>query len=314
MDNDHGHQLPLWEGTEDRRGAGSRHGLNETRLREQLEDAGLVRVADAVIDLARPSVGLYTISRSEVEIPAGTSKTGGSPDLPPAIAWPEWKGRPLSFVAQLNLAEVVPHAPPQILPTTGILYFFYDVVDSPWGFDPKDRGGWRVFYSNEDVAALERRPLPLALVEPDQLWFTPCILGFSRELTPPSWFSERLGQVDLNQEEQNWYSEWWFDLKEKQAPVHRLLGAPYLIQGDIMDLECQLASNGVYLGDGKAYEDVQYDHLRSGASDWQLLLQLDSDETAEMMWGDSGMIYYWMRHQDLQALDFSATWLVLQCY
>ena len=81
-----------------------------------------------------------------------------------------------------------------------------------------------------------------------------------------------------------------------------------------MELECQLASNGVYLGDGKAYGDARYDHLRAGAHDWRLLLQLDSDETAEMMWGDSGMLYYWIRQQDLRALDFSNTWLVLQCY
>ncbi len=217
-------------------------------------------------------------------------------------------------MAQIDLAEVAPHASPQILPATGILSFFYDVVDSPWGFDPKDRGGWRVFYADADVATLERKPLPPALVEPNQLWFAPCALEFSRELTPPSQFSERLGRIDMGREEQERYSEWWFDFKEKRTPVHRLLGLPYLIQGGIMELECQLASNGVYLGDGKGYEDPRYDHLRAGTRDWQLLLQLDSDETAEMLWGDSGMLYCWIRRQDLQALDFSNTWLVLQCY
>jgi uncharacterized protein YwqG len=118
----------------------------------------------------------------------------------------------------------------------------------------------------------------------------------------------------MAQEEEEHYSDWWFELKAAQGTVHRMLGLPYLIQGDVMEIECQLASNGVYMGHAKAYSDPRHDHLRAGAQEWQLLLQVDSDETAEMAWGDDGMLYYWIRRRDLRALDFSDTWLVLQCY
>jgi len=32
------------------------------------------------------------------------------------------------------------------------------------------------------------------------------------------------------------------------------------------------------------------------------------------MWGDSGMLYLWIRKQDLAVRDVSRTWLSLQCY
>ncbi|UDQ99492.1 DUF1963 domain-containing protein [Lentisphaerota bacterium WC36G] len=33
-----------------------------------------------------------------------------------------------------------------------------------------------------------------------------------------------------------------------------------------------------------------------------------------MCWGDSGMIYFWIRKQDLKARNFENVWLHLQCY
>ena len=74
-----------------------------------------------------------------------------------------------------------------------------------------------------------------------------------------------------------------------------------------MRLECQLASHGVTdLNDHRAKEGSK------DAKDWQLLLQIDTDETIGMRWGDAGMIYYWLRASDLQKCDFDDVWLVLQ--
>jgi len=67
-----------------------------------------------------------------------------------------------------------------------------------------------------------------------------------------------------------------------------------------MELECQRA---VSPSEGGAR-----------ASDWRLLLQLDTDEEAGMMWGDTGRLYFWVREQDARAGDFSRTWTILQCF
>lgn len=44
-----------------------------------------------------------------------------------------------------------------------------------------------------------------------------------------------------------------------------------------------------------------------------LLLQLDSDQDANLMWGDAGLLYFWIRTEDLVAGRFDRVWMTLQC-
>jgi uncharacterized protein YwqG len=53
--------------------------------------------------------------------------------------------------------------------------------------------------------------------------------------------------------------------------------------------------------------------LRAQAPNWQLLLQVGSEEAAGMFWGDAGSIYYWMPRDALATHDFQRAWMVLQC-
>ena len=94
--------------------------------------------------------------------------------------------------------------------------------------------------------------------------------------------------------------------------IHRLLGHPDQIQND-MQTECQLVSHGLNCGDGSGYKDPKARILKAGATDWELLLQIDSDDNARMMWGDVGRIYYWIRREDLKERNFGASWMILQC-
>jgi hypothetical protein len=96
------------------------------------------------------------------------------------------------------------------------------------------------------------------------------------------------------------------------ATIHRLLGHPDPVQGD-MKFECQLVTNGLYCGDSSGYQDARAKELRGGAAEWRLLLQVDSQDEAGMMWGDVGRIYYWIKHSDLLRRDWDLSWLVLQC-
>jgi uncharacterized protein YwqG len=94
---------------------------------------------------------------------------------------------------------------------------------------------------------------------------------------------------------------------------HQLLGLPRPIQGE-MELECQLVTNGLYTGDASGYKDPRRKTLEPGAIDWTLLLQVDSDDNAGMMWGDLGRLYFWVRRQDLASRNFDKVWTILQCY
>lgn len=119
--------------------------------------------------------------------------------------------------------------------------------------------------------------------------------------------------LQLNEEQLTAYDDIRNTLHPDELGVHQLLGLPHAIQGDAMELECQLASNGLYCGSETGYEDPRAHVLRSSAVDWRLLMQFDSDDSVGTMWGDAGRLYFWVRNQDLAVRDFSKTWCILQC-
>lgn len=47
---------------------------------------------------------------------------------------------------------------------------------------------------------------------------------------------------------------------------------------------------------------------------WRLLLQLDWDPAADMEWGDTGRLYFWVREADLQAGALDRAWCILQSH
>ncbi len=75
-----------------------------------------------------------------------------------------------------------------------------------------------------------------------------------------------------------------------------------------------LVTNGLYCGDQTGYEDPRARELEGGADEWMLLLQLDSDDGADLMWGDGGMLYFWIRKEDLRQHRFDKVWMTLQCH
>lgn len=85
----------------------------------------------------------------EKNFPAGISKFGGNPDLPKGFEWPHYNGRPLSFLAQIDLKEAAKYDIRRLLPENGTLSFFYDIEEQPWGYDPKDIGCSKVLYFPE---------------------------------------------------------------------------------------------------------------------------------------------------------------------
>ena len=85
---------------------------------------------------------------------------GGEPQLAAGVAPPERAGRPLSFLASIDLLSVAAALELEWLPRAGRLLFFYDIDHQPWGFDPKDRGGWAVLYEDQRAVAA---PSPTAV-------------------------------------------------------------------------------------------------------------------------------------------------------
>ncbi len=82
-----------------------------------------------------------------------------------------------------------------------------------------------------------------------------------------------------------------------------------------MQEQCELASNGIYLGGGggPVFDHVKAEQFKPGTENWRHLLQLRSDENAGLEWIAYGTLYFWIREQDLRNCEFSNVWALFQC-
>ncbi len=257
--------------------------------------------------LLRPAITARLSTADEIEFVLGQSKIGGQPDLPSGVEWfKEDNGDYLSFIAQVNLEEVADHDLSDQLPHKGILYFFYSAEQEAWGFDIRDKDKFKVYYFEGNLKELARQKFPAGLKEYSR--YSPCMLSFLPDLSLPNWeqsyVSKRLSQKEMDS---------YFDLvDELTGETNKLLGHSDNIQGP-MELECELVTNGLYCGDGSGYSDPRAKELEKNKDNWILLLQVDSNEEAGMMWGDAGRLYYWIRKDDLKNQRFDRCWLISQC-
>ena len=93
----------------------------------------------------------------------------------------------------------------------------------------------------------------------------------------------------------------------------KLLGYPDIIQ-DEMEGDCET----IYQGYDNSYTTTLVDQkkIQAHKQEWILLFQCNSICTKEtdIMFGDFGSIYYWIKKEDLKNKDFSHIWLILQCF
>jgi uncharacterized protein YwqG len=258
--------------------------------------------ADAYIRLAKPAVSLR---HSASETLRG-SHLGGAARLDQDQVWPISRGMALSLIAVLNLAELDGFDSDLELPNRGFLNLFYDAETQPWGFDPADLGGWQAVLAGDVSAADRDAPVGATRfsyvgLEPVQILSTP---GWQEEAVSEIYRRDDDALIELCEALDGVAAGW--------GPRHQLGGWPALQQDPFWD-ECQLASNGIYVGDPSGYADPRAKELLDGVDDWRLLAQIDSDDDAGWMWGDTGSLYYAMRAADLPDSEFDRTWLVLQC-
>jgi uncharacterized protein YwqG len=234
------------------------------------------------------------------------SQVGGSPKASSDLSWPRIAGRPLGFLAQIDLQELAARHTVNWLPSSGALLFFYDMKEQPWGFDPKHRGGWAIQYLSNVVTTSS--PVPSDL--PKEYVLPEASVAFSSVNTYPSAI-EGLASLQLTDEELDRYCEFQ-EAQFSGKPQHQIDGYANPIQGE-MELECQLVSNGLYCGDPSGYKDPRAKTLGQTADEWRLLLQLDSDDDLDVMWGDCGRLYFWIREDDARSRRFDLAWVILQC-
>jgi hypothetical protein len=280
-------------------------------LRKLIRELGFDALEDYLMKHARPSIRVYTQPvEDEQHIALGQSKIGGRPDLPNGISWPQVKYHhgmgSLPFLAQFSVSEVKPFDAEDLLPERGLLYFFAEPVHPA---DDRDQG--RVIYYDGDFSLLKRTPFPDDIT-PDKPrdWgerYTPCAVELIPEVNLPYIDA---GWVEPN-EDQYPEGKTWRDFSDvilaasyrEDWTVNRLLGYNFDVPEDIQ-LDCELISE--YGTPYNVAPELREKHEKT-KGEWQLLLQLGSDENANMMWSDVGMVGFYIRREDLKRKHFAST-------
>lgn len=276
-------------------------------FRERLDQLDLSRHADRLVGLARQSIQLKPLEQTlSDDHEQARTRLGGRPLLPERAAWPTTaRGQPLSFVAQVDCAEVAGLLPDQSLPQDGLLSFFYEATTQrAWGDHPADAGHWAVRHTDPGTPVTMRDfpaeldvpgRFPAAALTPEVEWTFPPAQSYDAEQAGVDGFWSDYEDV--------------FGQPVEDPVIHRLLGHPDPLGLD-MQVYCQMASNGVAFEDGSSAREAR---LLPGAANWRLLLQVDSAVDIGMLWRDTGRLYYWMRDDDLRAGAWDRAWLILQC-
>ncbi len=214
------------------------------------------------------------------------SKVGGQPYLPNNMAWPKSPdGRELFFLAQINLAEVPALSP---FPTKGILQFFIN-DDELYGMDFDDGENADTFRVLFHAEVLEKESL-LQTKLPRTDWDEALLPHHPDECYPLSFgLTEEVVPITDYQFYQHFGSDFFQQFGEKEWDV-------------MGELEKSVRTQGHKIG-GYAY--FTQDDPRRPDDPMLLLLQLDSDERMDLMWGDMGVGHFFIREKDLAARDFS---------
>lgn len=242
------------------------------------------------------------------------SHFGGKPDVPQDFQWPVYKNMPLTFMLQLSCREIAPYDINHELPEYGLLSFFYALDNECFGYDNRDKDGFRVFWF-DDSAPLSVSEFPVGV--PEKYMLPSIDITFEREVTYPH-IEDFSILIDTNDYD---YSQ--FESAEHllgidhSANNHRILGWSDLIQNN-NSWHCELLSKGYSLGAEymKIPERIRNASKIPSVHRWKLLLQLGTvqKDGYRLMFGDAGRLYFYISDEDLKARRFDRVYGEMQCY
>ena len=251
----------------------------------------------ADFDKAMRKPGLEAIERlvqqrAHTLLEPGGSRVGGTPDLPPDLAWPTHDGKHLTFIAQLDLASL-PRWKDSPLPATGWLWAFAG-GDFPLAS--------AVLHWEGERSALTRRATPPAdamlsgeFVDKPEYNLIPLEGGEVVASIPgygSPWWDEHVGSDDDG-------------LVDRTMELVEALGSPSKSRDggavSVLGLMAMQENSPTELA-------VEWGE-KKGGTDWRLLLEVGS--IGSMNWSDSGYLAFLIRESALAKGDFSDTYAVV---
>ncbi|QVL31679.1 DUF1963 domain-containing protein [Telmatocola sphagniphila] len=272
---------------------------DETKLLDRMiEIHDLKQFRKEIRKVSRPAILLRTTKSTEAKIPIAASKIGGQPDLPANVEWPVYtNGKPLAFLAQINLSEITKLGTPiKGLPIDGLLSIF-----SVWGwleegeFDPKtptevgaEQIGWTVILHTPKKVKLERRKTPKTVnfFKSAAVLPTPVLSLPNHRVEPPlaalGWTEELYDRFDV-----------------MQSDFRSLQMGYWLKNSDIFASHHQLGGYALF------QQDFPQEVLEKGLA---MLVQIGTDNYSKMVWGDGGELTFYADAKALAKGRFERVW------
>jgi uncharacterized protein YwqG len=241
---------------------------------------------DRLTALLRPGIQLSHAQDGDPVV----GRLGGGADLPEDVAWPvSRRSWPLSLIAALDCARLADHQVDIALPDTGTLLFFVE-------FEGDDNA---VIYVPGGSVTI---PQALGEVHPEVPLTARTVLTWPEENQPhlvdafggvTALYEEIWNHVSHGKEFRTAVEEWEY--------AHH--GSRHQVGGHAMVLQSPFEVVAAYHADPDRTDEALY----AAARDWVVLLQLDEDDKARMIWGDGAHVIWGIRTDDLAAGDFSKT-------
>ena len=239
--------------------------LNFLKNKEDYQKYTINNINPLFQKLERSSVSWYYTD--EGDYITGDSKLFGEPDVPADFKYPTIDGdRPMTFVFQLNLKDIATYDTEHILPSSGMLYFFYDYDGleseelsaghiNDWWYQKGNDGYFRIIYSD-----CSRNELcPSNIDENGQR------IVFKTEKTLPDYIDIYLLHINVEEDSYQWMADAYcsgeYPKPQKENWAGSMLGhAEYLEDSVIGNWE---------------NEEIEVDDIQQYYNNYVLLFQLD---------------------------------------
>ena len=270
--------------------------LNFLKNKEDYQKYTINNINPLFQKLERSSVSWYYTD--EGDYITGDSKLFGEPDVPADFKYPTIDGdRPMTFVFQLNLKDIATYDTEHILPSSGMLYFFYDYDGleseelsaghiNDWWYQKGNDGYFRIIYSD-----CSRNELcPSNIDENGQR------IVFKTEKTLPDYIDIYLLHINVEEDSYQWMADAYcsgeYPKPQKENWAGSMLGhAEYLEDSVIGNWE---------------NEEIEVDDIQQYYNNYVLLFQLDFNLEVP------SRLYCYIPRLDLQNKNFSNVYFELQ--
>jgi uncharacterized protein YwqG len=258
-------------------------------------------VAATWTSLLRPAAQLYPAGAGDTVV----GQLGGVPHLPEDAEWPWWDDYgPLAFVASVDCAHLP--ALDIALPDAGTLLFFYwdgqvDEGETTVGtWEPETQEGARVVYvppgtpTTEATTPEDLEPYPVVPLAARLVGSEP---GYDHPATQRAFLTPDDDSLAFHPIADD----------DFVAALHEVRGFRHQIGGHATPIQSAVEHEIT------AMMTDDEDPRAADPDNWLLLAQIQSDGTANMMWGDLGTLYWLIRPDDLAARRFDAAAFTWQC-